>query len=63
MSERRISCPKCKASDPDVLEILNPDTYDMNANAKLYCPDCKHTWESKVTSPRVERDRERGYIM
>jgi hypothetical protein len=63
MSERRNSCPVCKAFDPEVLEILNPETYDMNAKANLYCPDCKHTWEGKITSPRVERDYERGFII
>jgi hypothetical protein len=63
MSERRISCPKCKALDPNVLEILNPDTYDLNAKAKLECDSCKHTWEGKVTSPRLERHRDRGFVL
>lgn len=63
MSERRIKCPKCFGLDPIVIRIHNPDTDDLNANATLECLDCLHTWEGKVTSPRLEEDRRKGFVI
>lgn len=63
MSERRIKCPQCFALDPTVVKIHNPDTCDMNAKATLKCWDCEHVWEGKTTSPKLEEDRRKGFVM
>lgn len=62
MAERREKCPACKSYDPNVMEILNPDTRDMNAKARLECWNCKLVWVDKVTSPYYEKMRDRGFI-
>jgi len=62
MAERRDKCPKCFAYDPNVLEILNPETTDLNAKANLECYECKYVWEDKITSPYYEKMRDQGFI-
>lgn len=61
MSERLTKCPKCFALEPTVIKIHNPDTHDMNAQATLECWDCAYNWEGKVTSPRLEEARRKGF--
>lgn len=64
MAQRLTTCPVCNSRWVRTAEILNPETTNMNARAKLQCENesCKHEWEGLVTSPYMERRRERGWI-
>ncbi len=64
MAERLTLCPvpTCKSRWVKTVEILNPDTTNMNARAKLQCETCGHEWEGLVTSPYHKRQREHGWI-
>jgi transposase-like protein len=61
MAERLTTCPECKSADVQVLKIINPETWDLNADADLLCDSCHHEWRGKVNSPNRERDRENGW--
>jgi hypothetical protein len=63
MAERRSKCPKCFALDPKVLEVLDPDTQNMNSKARLECWDCLHTWEGHVTSKHHQEQRAKGFVI
>ena len=62
MSERLARCYKCGEPDPQVVKILNPETFDLNAKATLRCSKCGETWQGLVTSPKIAALRERGVI-
>lgn len=61
MAEKRNKCPKCFALDPKVIEILDPNTHNMNSKAKLECWDCLHIWEGNVTSNYYEDQMSKGF--
>ena len=64
MSERLIPCPNCKELyDIEVVQIHNPDTWDMNANATLRCNKCQHQWEGKIMSPKHREYRDKGWCI
>lgn len=61
MAERKTYCPECASIDIKI-EILNPDTLDMNSNANIVCNKCDHVWLDKVSSPLYKSKREKGYL-
>ena len=60
MSERLTLCPWCKSKKVTTQKVHNPDTQEMNADARLGCEECGHQWEGKVTSRHTEWMRDRG---
>lgn len=62
MSERLNICPECRSKHINLIEILNPETLSMNADASLCCMDCKYQWQGKVTSPLYLKKRIKGRI-
>jgi len=63
MSERLSRCPACKSLNVETVVVHNPETKDMNSDATLHCRDCDHEWEGLVTSPYLEEQRARGFIL
>lgn len=63
MAERITCCPECKNRFPDVTEVHNPETTDMNCRVTFKCDECQHAWEGLDSSPHYKEMRERGYII
>lgn len=61
MSTKKNQCPKCFALDPIIIEVKDPDTYDMNSTVKLECWDCSHIWDGKVTSKYFKEQKKNGF--
>jgi hypothetical protein len=62
MSEQITLCPSCKSIDVRTVSIYNPDTSDMNCEARLACNQCLHEWDGLVTSPKTEEWARLGFI-
>ena len=57
------TCPKCDSTNTTVIEIHNPETTKMYAEATLHCNKCGHTWEDITASPYYYEQRELGIII
>ena len=62
MSERLTVCNKCGSRSLTTLEVINPDTTDMNMNAKLKCNGCGEEGIYIVASNHYREQRRRGFI-
>lgn len=62
MSVRRTTCPKCGCGSIETLEILNPKTRSLNADARLRCEVCCYEWQGRVISPYMREQRRLGRV-
>ena len=62
MSERLTVCKKCGSRSLTTLEVINPDTTDMNMRTKLKCNDCGGESIYHVASNHYREQRRRGLI-
>ena len=60
MSMHLTQCPKCTSTDLEIIEELNPDTCDLNMNVIAKCNECKHIFETRVTSHRTQWEYDHG---
>lgn len=61
MSVQLTTCNKCGSTKLKRIEVINPDTTNMNMKAKLKCEDCKHEDIYEVMSNHHKKQREMGY--
>jgi uncharacterized Zn finger protein len=56
-----INCVKCKSRALTLIEVINPDTTEMNMNAILECGSCGHRDTYEVTSYYSNERRNKGF--
>lgn len=62
MADYEPRCPSCGKVGAEVVEVKNPDTLDLNAQAVLRCPTCLVRWEGLIPSPAYRAGREKGWF-
>jgi len=58
-----IRCKKCKSTNLTLIEVINPDTTNMNMDAKLKCNSCGDEAIYQVSSYYTNERREKGFII